>query len=217
MTCDDRAADSSLVARRRDNDHAFFCGLIQRLFERASPLGGGLHKGEAHVEDSRSCADASEDRRREVLGRRARHFLVVGWVFEDLIGQQGTGWADGRRRRAAFGEKNAGDECSVQTGHTIGLRAGAARFSAKLSDRAPGEIGVSHGDRAVDQPYRHLRTSGRNPHQCGESDQSRAFDIAPPALALRPPIYKYRALIHSPGFAVTVRAYYANKSVCRNA
>ena len=25
-------------------------GFIQRLFERASPLGGGLHKGEAHVE-----------------------------------------------------------------------------------------------------------------------------------------------------------------------
>ena len=51
MTRDARAANRALVAPCRDDDHALFRGMIQRLTQRPFAFGEWSGEGEAQIED----------------------------------------------------------------------------------------------------------------------------------------------------------------------
>ena len=158
-------AESALIASRRDHNHTTPDRLIERLFERPYPVDGRLRQSEAQIDHPRARIDTVEDRRREFLGRCARHgFGAREHLSENGPYEQSTIGADGGGWRTPLRREDSRDKSPMQAGHAFGLRTLGAVLSWNFVEPLARQIGMLGKNWPVDEPDFNRRATARLCH-----------------------------------------------------
>jgi hypothetical protein len=124
-----------------------------------------VRQTKAQVDYARACVHAVEDRRREFLGRRARHGFSCSPPGENGPDDERAVWTDGGRWRAAPRAQDSRYEGSVKARGRIALRASSGGAFRKLMKSPARKIRVPRLDRPINEADLYLRATARTFHE----------------------------------------------------